>query len=244
MAREPKISDLCPPQTAVGSIRVFQVDIALGWAQGRPAPSRSPLDFGAMVTVQPMSNDAGSDGSSWASACRAMGFCRSSDSTEIRADPGSISASEPISNVAFCPVESAPEPRSLGAAMAMTEPAITISVRELDRGETVQCLVDRMLPVGLAAQRLGLSRRQLERLVLKSKARGSAGLVSAKRGRPTNHQLTPGDAHLTLSVIRDRSTRKRAKGTRMLQGDDGLRQEAARGAHRSADEGPRHSASQ
>ena len=44
------------------------------------------------VTVQPMSNDAGSDGASWASACQAMGFCWSSDSTEGRADPGSISA--------------------------------------------------------------------------------------------------------------------------------------------------------
>ena len=81
---------------------------------------------------------------------------------------------------------------------------ITMSMREVDRVKTVQAVVDRMLPVGLAAQRLGLSRRQLERLILKYKASGSAGLVSAKRGRPSNHQLAPGVADRALSVIRDR----------------------------------------
>jgi len=41
---------------------------------------------------------------------------------------------------------------------------ITMSMQEVDRVKTVQAVVDRMLPVGLAAKRLGLSRRQLERL--------------------------------------------------------------------------------
>jgi hypothetical protein len=88
--------------------------------------------------------------------------------------------------------------------MARTEATITMSMRELDRLKTVQAVVDRMLPVGLAAKRLGLSRRQLERLILKYKARGSAGLVSAKRGRPSSHQLAPGLADRALSVIRAR----------------------------------------
>ncbi len=79
-----------------------------------------------------------------------------------------------------------------------------MSMRELDRVKTVQSVVDRMLPVGLAAQRLGLSRRQLERLVLKYKASGPTGLVSVKRGRPSNHQLVPGVADRALSIIRDR----------------------------------------
>ena len=77
-------------------------------------------------------------------------------------------------------------------------------MREIDRVKTVQAVVDRMLPVGLAVQRLGLSRRQLERLILKYKAEGTAGLVSAKRGRRSNHQLAPGAADRALSVIRDR----------------------------------------
>lgn len=79
-----------------------------------------------------------------------------------------------------------------------------MSMRELDRVKTVQAVVDRMLPVGLAAKRLGLSRRQLERLILRYKAGGSAGLMSAKRGRRSNHQLAPGVADRALSLIRDR----------------------------------------
>jgi hypothetical protein len=79
-----------------------------------------------------------------------------------------------------------------------------MSMREVDRVKTVQAVVDRMLPVGLAAQRLGLSRRQLERLLIRYRARGAPGLVCAKRGRPSNHQLAPGVAERALSVIRDR----------------------------------------
>lgn len=60
---------------------------------------------------------------------------------------------------------------------------------KVDRVKTVQAVVDRMLPVGLAAQRLGLSRRQLERHILKYRTQGAAGLVSVKRGRPSEHQL-------------------------------------------------------
>ena len=88
--------------------------------------------------------------------------------------------------------------------MSRIATSITMSMREVDRVKTVQAVVDRMLPVGLAAQRLGLSRRQLERLLLKYKAQGAAGLVSAKRGRPSNHQLAPGVAERALRVIRDR----------------------------------------
>ncbi len=76
--------------------------------------------------------------------------------------------------------------------MAGTAATITMSMREIDRVKTVQAVVDRMFLVGLAPRRLGLSRRQLERLVLRYKARGASGLVSAKRGRPSNHQLVPG----------------------------------------------------
>jgi len=56
--------------------------------------------------------------------------------------------------------------------MARRAATITMSMREIDRVKTVQAVVDRMLPVGLAAQRLGLSQRQLERLILKYRAEG------------------------------------------------------------------------
>jgi len=49
--------------------------------------------------------------------------------------------------------------------MASNAATITMSMREADRLKTVQAVMDRMLRVGQAAQRLGLSRRQLERLI-------------------------------------------------------------------------------
>ncbi|MEP6723466.1 MAG: helix-turn-helix domain-containing protein [Variovorax sp.] len=54
-----------------------------------------------------------------------------------------------------------------------------------------------MARVGQAAQRLGLSRRQLERLIQRYKDEGAAGLVSRKRGRPGNRQLASGVADRT-----------------------------------------------
>jgi hypothetical protein len=50
------------------------------------------------------------------------------------------------------------EPRALRCGDGRTEATITMSMREVDRIRTVQPVVDRMLPVGLGAQRLGLSR--------------------------------------------------------------------------------------
>lgn len=66
---------------------------------------------------------------------------------------------------------------------------ITMSMREADRLRTVQAVVDKALGVGKAAERVGLSARQMRRLVRRYRAQGAAGLVTRKRGRPSNHQL-------------------------------------------------------
>lgn len=76
--------------------------------------------------------------------------------------------------------------------MAASTATITMTMREADRLKTIQAVVDRMLRVGQAAQRLGLSRRQLERLVQRYRDEGVAGLVSRKRCLPSNCQLAPG----------------------------------------------------
>ncbi|MDR6859845.1 helix-turn-helix domain-containing protein [Variovorax guangxiensis] len=66
-----------------------------------------------------------------------------------------------------------------------------------------EAVVDRMLRVGQAAQRLGISRGQVERrIVQRYVAEGAAGLVSRKRGRPSNHQLAPGTAERAITLIR------------------------------------------
>jgi len=88
----------------------------------------------------------------------------------------------------------------------MSTPAatITMSMRETDRLKTVQAVVDRMARIGQAAEQLGLSRRQFERLLQRYKHDGVEGLVSRKRGRPSNHQLAPGVAQRALGLIQTR----------------------------------------
>lgn len=88
--------------------------------------------------------------------------------------------------------------------MATPAATITMTMREADRLKTIQAVVDRMLRVGQAAQRLGMSRRQIERLVGRYLDDGPSGLVSRKRGRPSNNQLAPGIAELAVKLIRER----------------------------------------
>ena len=122
--------------------------------------------------------------------------------------------------------------------MSRIATSITMSMREVDRVKTVQAVIDRMLPPGGAAQRLGLSRRQLERLVLRYRARGATGLVSAKRGRPSNLklelELTPFHGLLRAEVLRPldlhgRRVVHRRRGGRHASADGGQPVFAARG---------------
>lgn len=88
--------------------------------------------------------------------------------------------------------------------MSTSAATITMTMREADRLKTIQAVVDRMLRVGQAAQRLGMSRRQIERLVGRYLDDGPSGLVSRKRGRPSNNQLGPGIAERAITLIRER----------------------------------------
>ena len=63
---------------------------------------------------------------------------------------------------------------------------VTLNMRELERIKVIQAVVDRMLKPGLAAERLHLTVRQVERLVLRYKQAGAAGVGSRARGRPGN----------------------------------------------------------
>ncbi|MEN8506623.1 MULTISPECIES: helix-turn-helix domain-containing protein, partial [Paraburkholderia] len=62
-------------------------------------------------------------------------------------------------------------------------------MRELDRLKVIQAVVDTGLKPGRAADRLGLTVRQIERLVIRYRESGAAGLVSRKRSRPGNRRL-------------------------------------------------------
>lgn len=81
---------------------------------------------------------------------------------------------------------------------------ITMTMREVDRLKVIEAVAECRLKPGQAAERLDLSVRQIERLVLRYRAAGVAGLVSGKRGRPSNHQLPAGKAQRALALIRER----------------------------------------
>uniref|UniRef100_UPI001589B5A4 helix-turn-helix domain-containing protein n=1 Tax=Burkholderia ambifaria TaxID=152480 RepID=UPI001589B5A4 len=81
---------------------------------------------------------------------------------------------------------------------------ITMTMREVDRLKVIEAVAECRLKPGQAAERLDLSVRQVERLVLRYRAAGVAGLVSGKRGRPSNHQLPAGKAQRALALIRER----------------------------------------
>jgi len=81
---------------------------------------------------------------------------------------------------------------------------VTLNMRELDRLKMVQAIVAMGLKPGRAAERLGLSVRQVERLVIRYRASGAAGLCSGRRDRPGNRKLDEGLAIRALTIIRER----------------------------------------
>jgi transposase len=74
-----------------------------------------------------------------------------------------------------------------------------MSKRELTRLEVMQRLKDKRLTQKEAAQLLGRSTRQVKRLWRAYQEKGPAGLVSARRGKPSNNRL---DADLFQEVLR------------------------------------------
>lgn len=88
--------------------------------------------------------------------------------------------------------------------MAQATEIITMSMREADRLKTLQAVADGNLPAAIAANRLGLSKRQVNRLLARLQTEGASGVVSRQRGKPGHHQLAPGVADLVRSIIQDR----------------------------------------
>jgi transposase len=81
---------------------------------------------------------------------------------------------------------------------------VTLNMRELDWLKMVPAIVEMGLKPGRAAERLGLSVRQVERLVIRYRVSGAAGLCSGRRNRPGNRKLHEGLAVRALTIIRER----------------------------------------
>jgi hypothetical protein len=87
--------------------------------------------------------------------------------------------------------------------MAATE-RITMTMRELDRLKVIQDVADGTLRPWRAAERLGLTTRQIRRLTTRFREAGVAGMVSRKRGVPGNRRLDDELAQRALAIVRER----------------------------------------
>jgi hypothetical protein len=69
------------------------------------------------------------------------------------------------------------------------KPKVTMTMRELDRLKCIQGLIDGQLKQHVVATRLGLTTRQVRRLVRRYEQQGPVGLISKLRNRPSNRRL-------------------------------------------------------
>ena len=79
-----------------------------------------------------------------------------------------------------------------------------MSKRELDRLELIGRIERKELSVISAAERMGLSRSQVHRLMCAYRERGSAALISARRGKPSNRTLPDHQRELAVAIITER----------------------------------------
>jgi transposase len=81
---------------------------------------------------------------------------------------------------------------------------ITASMRELERVKVIEAVVEGRLRCLQAAERLGLCERQISRLCRRYEACGAAGLVSGKRGKPSNRELPIDLRARAMALVRER----------------------------------------
>src|SRR5512138_402152 len=86
----------------------------------------------------------------------------------------------------------------------MPEELLSMSRKELDRASVVKTLASGKMKQCDGARQLGLSIRQVKRLVKKYRHSGPAGLVSARRGRPSNRRHPEPLKAEALTLVRTR----------------------------------------
>jgi transposase len=78
---------------------------------------------------------------------------------------------------------------------------LTMSKQEITRLEVMQRMKGKSLSQTEAAEMLHLSIRQVKRLYRAYKAQGAEGLISARRGKPSNHRLDPVVVQRAIDLI-------------------------------------------
>jgi hypothetical protein len=77
-----------------------------------------------------------------------------------------------------------------------------MTMRELDRLKCIQGLIDGQLKQHAVATRLGLTTRQVRRLVRQYEQQGPVGLISKLRNRPSNRRLKSAVADHAFGILR------------------------------------------
>lgn len=79
-----------------------------------------------------------------------------------------------------------------------------MSAKERDRAHVIRQVADRRMRQGRAAELLGVGVRQIKRLVALYRNRGDRGLVSGRRGKPSNNRLAADVVGRIEAALRDR----------------------------------------
>jgi transposase len=85
----------------------------------------------------------------------------------------------------------------------MAEEIFILSHKELDRITVMKALVSGSIKQKDAARQLGLSIRQVKRLMKRFRRAGSEGLVSRRRGKPSNRRLPEETRTRVLDLVRE-----------------------------------------
>jgi len=80
---------------------------------------------------------------------------------------------------------------------------VTVSMQELDRLKCIEAVVDGDLQPIRAAERLGLTPRQVRRLAVRYRREGPVGLISKRRNRPSNNRMDAGLEEQVLRILRE-----------------------------------------
>lgn len=80
---------------------------------------------------------------------------------------------------------------------------VTVSMRELDRLKCIQAVIDGQTKPIRAAERLGISTRQLRRLVERYRIAGPTGIISRRCNRPSNNRLEADLEQQVVQILRE-----------------------------------------
>ena len=95
-------------------------------------------------------------------------------------------------------------PDEIQGEIRVAEGLVTLSNRELDRAAVLEAVTDGRLRQREAAVQLGVSVRQIKRLVRRFREGGAAALASRRRGRPSNNRLAEAARTQALELVRRR----------------------------------------